>query len=52
MGGYFDSSFHGEGLLLTETAGVWATGVQAPLPANAAANPGVVCRLGVVRFGR
>jgi hypothetical protein len=32
---YADSG--AEGLLLTETAGNWATGVEAPLPANAAA---------------
>jgi hypothetical protein len=41
VGDYADSSDHDRGLLLTETAGVWATGVQAPLPANAAADPGV-----------
>jgi hypothetical protein len=36
VGSYYDSSGT-EGLLLTETAGNWATGVEAPLPANAAA---------------
>jgi hypothetical protein len=39
IGYYTDSSGHGQGLLLTETAGTWATGVQAPLPAGA--KPGV-----------
>jgi len=37
VGTYFDSSGNQEGLLLTETAGAWATGVEAVLPANAAA---------------
>jgi hypothetical protein len=41
VGGYTDSSNHFQGVLLTETAGSWAPGVQAPLPANAAANPNV-----------
>jgi len=39
VGGYFDSSSRGEGLLLTETGGNWATGVEAPLPANAWTGP-------------
>src|SRR5207248_6041925 len=30
-----------QGLLLTETAGTWATGVAASLPANAGSNPAV-----------
>jgi hypothetical protein len=34
VGGYTDSSGYGEGLLLTETAGTWAIGVEAVLPAN------------------
>ncbi len=34
-GGYKDSSGHYEGLLATETSGVWGTGVEASLPANA-----------------
>ena len=38
-GQYTDSSFHTQGLLLTESSGRWATGVGASLPANAAANP-------------
>ncbi len=41
-GRYTDSSGHGQGLLLSETAGVWASGVEAPLPANAAADPSVI----------
>ncbi|HEY2202061.1 MAG TPA: hypothetical protein VGH56_09235, partial [Solirubrobacteraceae bacterium] len=41
-GEYTDSSGHSQGLLLSETAGAWATGVEAPLPANAAANPMVI----------
>jgi hypothetical protein len=36
IGSYIDSSGNGPGLLLTETAGVWGTGVEATLPANAA----------------
>lgn len=36
VGEYSDSSGNGEGLLLTQTAGSWATGVEAALPANAA----------------
>ena len=38
IGDYFDSSGF-QGLLLTETAGAWATGVEADLPANANASP-------------
>ena len=41
VGGYTDSSNHFQGVLLTKTAGSWAPGVQAPLPADAAANPNV-----------
>jgi PASTA domain len=36
VGTYLDSSGAWEGLLLTETAGSWARGVEAVLPANAA----------------
>jgi PASTA domain len=36
VGEYVDSSGNTQGLLLTETAGTWATGVEAALPANAA----------------
>jgi hypothetical protein len=39
VGGYEDSSGHYQGLLLTETSGTWATGVEAALPANAGTNP-------------
>jgi hypothetical protein len=35
VGSYRDSSHNTQGLLLSETAGVWATGVEASLPANA-----------------
>lgn len=35
VGDYTDSSGEPEGLLLTETAGLWARGVEAVLPANA-----------------
>jgi hypothetical protein len=36
IGTYLDSSGNGPGLLLTETAGAWGTGVEATLPSNAA----------------
>jgi uncharacterized repeat protein (TIGR01451 family) len=39
VGGYLDNSVDAHGLLLTQTSGRWATGVQAPLPANADPNP-------------
>ena len=42
VGTYTDSSGHREGVLLSETAGVWATGVEAQLSANAASNPMVI----------
>ena len=41
VGGYTDGSGHGQGLLLTETSGIWAAGVEASLPANAATNSDV-----------
>jgi hypothetical protein len=42
VGTYFDSSSgNSQGLLLTQTAGTWATGTEAPLPANAASTPAV-----------
>ncbi|MGN6168212.1 MAG: hypothetical protein ACTHQQ_08580, partial [Solirubrobacteraceae bacterium] len=41
-GQYTDKFGHSQGLLLTESSGTWATGVEAPLPANAAANPMVI----------
>ncbi len=39
VGGYNDSSGHGQGVLLTETSGKWAAGVKATLPVGAAVNP-------------
>jgi hypothetical protein len=36
VGSYFDGPGDTQGLLLTETAGSWATGLEATLPANAA----------------
>jgi hypothetical protein len=41
VGGYVDSSGRVEGLLLTETAGTWATGLEAQLPADAGKFPNV-----------
>ena len=40
-GYYYDSTGSLQGLLLTETAGTWATGVEASLPAGAGPSPGV-----------
>jgi len=40
VGGYVDSSLLGQGLLLSETSGTWAVGVEASLPSDAAINPG------------
>jgi hypothetical protein len=42
VGSFYDSSEKYEGLLMTETAGTWASGVAAVLPANANPNPGVL----------
>jgi hypothetical protein len=42
LGGYTDSSGNLQGLLLTETAGTWAPGVEAPLPAGARSAPNVI----------
>src|SRR5207248_10446108 len=39
VGDYGDSSNHQQGLLLTETAGTWAMGVETGLPANAGSEP-------------
>jgi hypothetical protein len=39
VGSYADGSGNLQGLLLTQTTGTWAAGVQAPLPADAASNP-------------
>jgi PASTA domain len=42
VGSYLDSAGRSEGLLLTETGGSWATGVEAVLPGNASpTKPGV-----------
>jgi hypothetical protein len=41
VGSYVDSSGSTQGLLVTETAGTWAIGVEAVLPADAAPNPKV-----------
>ena len=41
VGYYTDSSGHSQGVLLAESAGTWATGVAASLPANAGSDPGV-----------
>jgi hypothetical protein len=42
VGQYADSSGNGQGLLLTQTAGTWAVGVAAPVPANSATPPSAV----------
>ena len=39
VGSSFDGTGNFPGLLVTETAGTWAAGVDAPLPANAATSP-------------
>jgi hypothetical protein len=39
VGDYTDSSGNQQGLLLTETGGTWATGVEASLPPNAYTSP-------------
>ncbi len=39
VGHYLDTLENGQGLLLTESSGVWATGVEAPLPAGARSGP-------------
>jgi hypothetical protein len=41
VGTYYDDVGVSQGLLLTETAGAWGTGVEAALPANAGSNPSV-----------
>lgn len=49
VGGYSDNTPTSEGLLLTQTAGAWATGLKAKLPANAAtAAPGPLTNLNSV----
>jgi hypothetical protein len=44
VGSYTDSSRHLQGLLLTQTGGAWAAGIEASLPANAGSNPGTDLR--------
>jgi hypothetical protein len=39
VGSYTDSSGDGQGVLLSEIAGTWAPGIEATVPASAAANP-------------
>ena len=39
VGTYADNTGSTQGLLLTETAGSWATGAEAGLPADAGSNP-------------
>jgi hypothetical protein len=39
VGTYTDSSGHAQGLLLTESGGVWSAGTRAALPSGAASNP-------------
>jgi hypothetical protein len=41
VGDYVDSSPHRQGMLLTESAGAWAAGVEATPPAGARTDPGV-----------
>ena len=41
VGTYGDSSSHQQGLLVSESAGTWSSGVQAALPASAGADPSV-----------
>jgi hypothetical protein len=39
-GGYYtDASGHSQGLLLSESSGAWSTGIKAPLPSDAGADP-------------
>src|SRR5205085_10195689 len=42
VGEYTDSMGNGQGLLLAETAGTWATGVGATLPADHGSDPDVL----------
>ena len=42
VGSYTDSSGFTQGVLLSETRGGWARGVEASLPADAGSNPGVL----------
>ncbi len=40
VGDYTDTNGNGQGLIITETSGVWAQGAELRLPANAATAPG------------
>jgi Divergent InlB B-repeat domain/PASTA domain len=42
VGTYFDNSFNGRGVLLTQQSGTWAPGVEAKPPSNAATTGGFV----------
>ena len=44
VGDYTDSTAAQQGLLASQSAGTWVTGVKAPLPAGTATDPGVVLR--------
>jgi hypothetical protein len=45
VGNYRDGAGTEQGLLLSESAGVWGTGVEVSLPANASSPPGLSVRL-------
>jgi hypothetical protein len=45
VGDYRDSAENEQGFLLSESAGVWKTGVEVSLPANASVHPGPSVRL-------
>ncbi len=45
VGDYRDGAEKEQGLLLSESAGVWGTGVEVSLPANASSEPGPSVRL-------
>jgi hypothetical protein len=45
VGQYRDSAGHEQGFLLNETAGIWGTAVEAPLPANVGPAPQVALHL-------
>ena len=45
VGNYRDSAEEEQGFLLSESAGVWGTGVEVSLPANASVHPGPSVRL-------
>jgi hypothetical protein len=51
VGGYLDSSGDAQVLLLTETDGVWAAGIEAALPANAVAGDGFLAAVSCATAG-